>query len=207
MPLTHHRFPLAVVTLAALVALLPSVAMGQTPTPSTMVIEVPDPDQPEYLPGTTNLAYFGQRFAVFADGTLCVEGDVPTTGGFIVVLGEAGQPSECGTPGTRVEFAGTLVGPFTFETKVALGSTVVLTNWGPYPTHTPYPTHVCAWLADGGSEALAGCAPQATPGPSDAGNAGPRLTPDDGAGVMTALLMLALTLAGAVSARAVARRP
>lgn len=157
MPRTHHRTPLAAFALALLVALVPASLAAQEPTATTMVIEVPDPDQPDYLPGSSNLDYFGGRFAVFADGALCVDGDVPADGGaFFAVLGEAGQPEECGTPGARVEFAGKAGGPFHFETVVTLGATATLNNWAPYPTHTPFPLHVCAWLAEQGVE-VSGC--------------------------------------------------
>jgi len=149
-----YRLFAAFVALCALLLLGGDPASAQTPTPpplQVMTIEVPDPDQPDLLPGSSNRDFFGDRYAVFAAGALCTSGVVPASGGFTVVVGEPGQPAVCGTPGTRVELAGIATGPFVFDIRVSPGATVTLDNWAGYPTDTPFPAYFCSWMASEGA--------------------------------------------------------
>jgi len=174
------RRSLALVTaLVALLAMTPlsaSPVSAQTPTPpplQVMTIEVPDPQQPDLLPGSSNQDLFGERYAAFADSVLCVAGDVPADGGaFSIVLGEEGQPEECRILTAILEVAGLAVGPMAitqesdmFRTRVVPGRTLTLSNWAPYPTDTAFPFHVCSWLESEGAD-LAGCG--ITPAPTAA---------------------------------------
>lgn len=151
--LLRRRLVLALalgVAVLATTALHPGELSAQE---STVTIEVPDP-----APDSAQ-DFFGERFAVFVDGVLCVEGDVPATGGFTIILGEDDQPSACREEGGLIELAGTQTGPMFLTMTFAAGVSRTFDNWAPYPTHTPYPEYVCEWFGARRYD-ISGCVPQ-----------------------------------------------